>query len=210
MACIDHLDGDPERLWAHLHANQSPYSRITTWVRVTQFWEWGAWCWPLQYNPYEIFREANPRLFDTKSAYIRRIPKQSFKDAWQKLEGARPDVRKRAREILGAGLRWIESVRHENGEVVGKGGRIRKVYVPVVEGKPFEMSYSTFRRELKKLGLKPHDLRKIFAKESVRQGANQFDLCTLMGWSNLNTARSYVEGDEEKIERLVQSFVPKS
>lgn len=66
-----------------------------------------------------------------------------------------------------------------------------------VESCTFTHSYSTFLRELKKVGLKPHDLRKLCATELKRQGMSDIDLMKAMGWESITTAKAYLIPLEE-------------
>ena len=69
------------------------------------------------------------------------------------------------------------------------------------------MSYSTLWRELKKVGLKPHDLRKIAGSKFVELGLNEYDLLKVMGWNNIETAKSYIAPkNSEKIRNTLKEI----
>lgn len=201
-----HLDGNPSTLWAALLARGTkPYSRLTAWTRVVRLVDWliatGAYPAP---NQYKEFRRANALQF--KHVYVRRQPAQTFEQAEAIIQTLRPDVRRRALEILYSGLRYQESATHNAGRVVGKGGKERAVYVPDVTGPELTSGYATFWRHLAAVGLKPHDLRKLALTRLVELGANEFDLCAIAGWSSLAPALSYVKVSPAKITGLMSQL----
>ncbi len=190
-AVKDHLDGDPEALWAAIQ-DRAPYTRQTIWVRVCDFFDWAMENskLPMGANPYRVWRKKNAKVF--KNVYQPRTPSISFEDVRARLEKIQNlAIRRRALEILGSGTRWMES--EQSGDVVrGKGGLSRRVFRPEVSGPDFKYTYETFRRELAKVGLKPHTLRKLCATQLARNGMNESDLCKAMGWQSFTTARCYI------------------
>lgn len=197
LGLLELLDGDAKKLWDHMEKSQAPYTRVTSWARVVKFWDWcqekGKLHEKSAGNPYSRFRQRNARSF--KYTYTRRPAAFTFGDAKARCERITdPSVRKKALELLQTGMRWTESTTLKNGVVVGKGGKVREILsMPHIEGPKYEGSYSTFVRHLKNVGLKPHDLRKVFADNLVKKaGFHEFDLCETMGWESLETARSYV------------------
>lgn len=194
------LDGDPNSL---LQATQelAPYSKVTTWTRVISFVDWlieqGYVDGPNQYRSY---RRTNHQVF--KNPYKRKHPEISYKEALLRVSGIKDEeTRKAAQIILKTGLRAHELHTIEDGSVVGKGGKLRPLYY---RGQVPKVPYIKLYRELKKVGLKPHDLRKLFASRLVEKGANEFQLTELMGWSKLDTAQSYVRNDPKKLKALVR------
>lgn len=204
-AVVEVLDGNPSRLWDLLESKGiKPYSRVTTWTRVTRFWDWliekGHRNGP---NNYNGFRQRNARLF--KNAYVRTSPSLSFEQANIKIGKLKDNqVRSKARELLQTGMRYSESFTLQDGRVVGKGGKSRRVFSDSSVQASYNKSYSTFRRQLAECGLKPHDLRKLFLTELVNNGANEFELREIAGWSDLNTAASYIKVNENKLKDLVR------
>lgn len=196
QSVAEHLTGDAEALWNVL-GRYKPYTRNILWTRVVSFWDSFS-----PTNPYRLFRTQNARLF--KNNYIQKTPEMSFEEALKRIDGI-PDlaIRKRAKEILGSALRYAESVTHKDGYVVGKGGKAREVFVPVVEGPDYRGSYHRFWRELAKVGLKPHDLRKLCLSKLVESGANEFELRMVAGWSSLNTAASYIRVQKSRVKSLM-------
>jgi integrase len=205
VGLLGHLDGNPATLMSVFEARKTkPYTRVTAWTRVTRFYDWliqnGHFA---GVNEYARFRQANARQF--KNAYVRKTPKLTFEQAEQRLRQLRPDVARLALEILYTGMRYAESRSHQDGFVVGKGGKTRRVYVPEVAGPKFYGSYQEFHRRLKSAGLKPHDLRKLALSRFVEKGANQFELMAVAGWSSLAPATSYISATEQRIEQLAKA-----
>ncbi len=186
----DLLTGDPLALWTSLQVLK-PYSRVTTWTRVVSFW---SWLYPTEGNPYEQFRKKNARLF--KHTYQPKEVGVSFEDA-KRLIDSIPNESDRAfaLNILGSGERLSEARQsigaEKGGRVVGKGSKGRTVFRP--EQSDFFRSMSSFRRALALVGLRPHDLRKLCATRLVEMGMNEADLLRVMGWSNIATAKVYLQ-----------------
>lgn len=196
-----HLNGDAQELWNAL-VHYKPYSRVTIWTRVTDFYQFllqrdlcsGS-------NPYLAFRQKNQRLF--KNCYEKRVPDIQFDAARKLVEGIHDaESRRLGLLLLHGGLRFSEGqkVSQDSTSIKGKGGKIRQIYAKAET--EYKGSYQTFLRHLKAVGLKPHDLRKLCAQRLVELGANEFELCEIMGWSNLNTASSYVRAKKSRITEL--------
>lgn len=204
-----HLDSRPQTLFNALRL--SPYSRLTTWIRVVNYWDWliheGLTPGP---NPYKIFMSTNRNAF--KQVYKRKEINLSYEQVKEKIEQINhPETRHRALQILCNGLRWHESTQQENianGKVVGKGGKLRPLYGPQIEEKHYQISYSVFRKHLATVGLKPHDLRKVFATKLAQAGLAEADLLKVMGWSSILTAQSYLQPQrDEALRQLVKGAV---
>jgi integrase len=204
LAAIAHsLDGSPATLWRVLGV-KTPYTRLTTWTRVMHFWDWALENKFVNgVNEYAAFKAKNRKQF--KNVYQRQPAKLTYQEAKERIEGiSDPAIKAHALRILGSGLRWAESQIVSDGKVIGKGAKSRDVYVPAISGPIYYGSYQNFRRQLAKAGLKPHDLRKIFATELVRNGAGEFELLDIMGWQSIGTATSYVKADKAKARSLVE------
>jgi integrase len=82
--------------------------------------------------------------------------------------------------------------------VRGKGGKERILFG---DGSAFRnINLNTLRRELKKVGLKPHSLRKLFVTRLAKRGdLTDADLCEVMGWESYETARSYIQPDRADV-----------
>lgn len=203
----DRLDGNAPKLWAYMdEVRLGSYTRLTVWCRVTAFYDWliekgivhGA-------NPYSSWRASNARLF--KNMYVRKTAKLSFAEAKERIAKI-PDPASKdyALGLLSSGLRYCEPARITDGVVKGKGGKMRVVFgAKQQRAFKYNKSYYTFRRHLAEVGLKPHDLRKVFASSLVKNGANEFDLLEVMGWESLETAKSYVGArKKEELKKLVR------
>ena len=200
------LDGVPERLWEALR-NKAPYTRVTSWTRVCDFWSWmieeGHRPGP---NPYVAFRKKNRRLF--KNAYRRKLPEITYKEASERIQEISDlGVREKALELLTFGYRWSESFNKEEGGVIGKGNKWRPSFQEnEISSEASNVSYTRLYKALRKIGLRPHDLRKLAATEFYRRGLSEVDLCHVMGWESFNTAKSYVA--PKKHEELKEIICP--
>lgn len=206
LAAVAHaLDGKPETLLKATQALKA-YSRVTTWTRVVDFYEW---CLENGHvsgsNVYRTYRKRNARMF--KNAYTTKTPEISFDEARARIERlADESIRIRALDILSSGLRWSES--EQSGDYVcGKGGKRRRVYRQVTGAERSLVNYQAFRRALASIGIKPHDLRKLAATELARRGLNEADLCKVMGWESFTTAKAYIAPvEEDRLGSLVRGL----
>ncbi len=208
-AVAEVIDGNPQRLWDALEERGlKPYTRVTTWTRVSDFWQWrmdaGKEKGP---NKYKAFRKRNAKQF--KNTYVRKTPSITFEEAKSLIAQLPSEHRGKAAELLTGGLRYTESFTLSDGQVTGKGGKVRSVY-PEVTAPDYKASYQSFLRALKRVGLKPHMLRKIFATAFVNQSENPFLLLEVMGWSSITTAQSYVSANKDEARRLVQQVQGRS
>ncbi len=208
-AVADLLNGDARALWDALEKRgMAPYARVTTWTRVCAFYDWsienGKLTGP---NPYAAFRRKYGRLF--KNQYQRSVPSVVWTDAIRRIDALSDrGVREKALELVRTGMRYAEHGTYQDGQVTGKGDKRRRVFLP--DGQHISSyvgSYDTFARKLARTGLKPHDLRKLFLNRMVEMGANTFELCELAGWNDLNTARSYIKANSQKLEKLAKRAV---
>lgn len=202
---FDHIDGDAPRLWAAIQ-DLSGYSRVTYWTRVSNFWDWGiesaGFASP---NPYAEFKKKNPRPF--RGQYKRQpcnIPFDILMANIKKEENVA--LRNKMIQLLEGGLRITESHTLKDGEVLGKGGKVRKVYVPQIDGPMAGPDqYSSLLRACKKLGIKgPHKLRSARLSDMAAGGATMFDLMKFAGWSSPSVAQSYIEARDEKVQALAE------
>lgn len=189
---LPHLNGDAPALWKAL-ASLKPYSRVTAFTRACSFYSFliakGHVAGP---NVYDAFREENARLF--KNAYQPKALSISFEEAKRRIAEIKDEaIRNRALRLLSGGLRFTESATLQDGHVVGKGGKRRRVFCQETTGDVYTGSYQTFFRALKKVGLKPHDLRKLCATKLVEAGLKEADLMKVMGWNSIITAKSYLQ-----------------
>lgn len=206
------LNGDAEALWQALQ-DKKPYTRTTVITRVRAFYDWGMTHenplirarFPLSFNPYTKWAEKNFKLIQKSAVYEKRIPKIRLADAKARLALiSDPAVRQKALNLLDGGLRYFEEEKVKDGKVKGKGGKSRSVFMDG-ELSEFDGCYDTFRRQLARVGFKPHDLRKIAATAFARSGMDLLTLCQLMGWDSPETAKSYLqEHEDDELKALVK------
>lgn len=177
---------DPAAVYKKLADKYKPYSLKTTFIRLAAF-ELEAF----GTANFSAFNRTHSRLF--KHAYLPERLKLDFQEAVAKIELLQdPAIKAKAKELLYSGMRYTESTTETDGIVVGKGGKKREVFKPDTDVK-YDGTYIKFWRALRKVGLKPHTLRKLRATNLVEHGASLPDLMEIMGWSSLNTASSYLQ-----------------
>lgn len=200
-AALPHLDGNPATLWAALK-DHGAYGRLTIWTRVSDFWGWMIDNGHTTGNPYKVFKQKNARQF--KNVYTKKTPQITYQEARERIAGIKNlEIRNLAVTMLSGGLRFCESQQVDSdGSVVGKGSKRRQVYVQSTSGA--NVPYQQLRRALAKVGIKPHDLRKLFATRLVEEGANEFQLCEMMGWESIQTASSYVKANQSQCAELAK------
>lgn len=198
-AIVRFTDTSAENLWELLIDTQSPYTRVTTWTRMINFYQYlldenlrsGE-------NKFEKFRRKNARMF--KNVYETRVPKIAFEEAVKRIKTLPTNERHLANQIICTGERLSESIQPllKNEQVIGKGSKRRHTFRPEASGQPNKSNKSSFRRALATIGLKPHDLRKLFATRLVALGAKEADLLKAMGWSSMETAKRYLQPKSDK------------
>lgn len=187
LYCLVHLIAtmQPACLHAALKTKYAPYTLKTVFTRIAEFKQF------VGDNSYKEFMQSNARLF--KNAYTKKTVGMDFTEATSRIaEIANEPVRKIAELMLTTGLRVHEAMKYDgSGEVIGKGLKKRPVFsnVRITEAP----GYHTIRRELAKVGLCPHDLRKLAATKLADSGMRNVDLMEVMGWSSMETASSYLQ-----------------
>jgi integrase len=209
LQAVSHVLGSgPDALWACLEERGiKPYSRVTYWTRVTDFYEWciskGLEQSP---NPYRKWRDENALQF--KHTYERKQPSITYNEARARIESIRDrDIREACLLLLEGALRYCElrTFSPTDRTVTGKGSKPRRIYA---DGKRYTGSYDRIRGALKSLELRPHDLRKLGATRFASLGLREEDLCKVMGWNSIETALSYLQPKkEEEIESLIKQHV---
>jgi hypothetical protein len=199
------VDSGGDGLWAYLdRLGMGRYSKVTYWTRLSHFYDWlvknghrtGN-------NPYKEWREKNARLF--KHTYERKFPEISYSEAKRRIESL-PDngIREKCLQLLEGGFRYSESFTLADRHVTGKGGKRRRAFT---ERNPdYRSSYSTLARSLAGIGLKPHSLRKLAATRFRDLGLREEDLLKVMGWSSMETAKSYLKPkSDEDLDQLLKA-----
>lgn len=177
----------------YIESHYKPYSQKTNLIHLSAYVEW------LKNNKkYEEENGFASRIrgasYKFKTAYEKRLPEISFKEAKEKINSIHhPEVRRLADILINTGLRVSElwKVDHAQGRVLGKGAKNRGFY-----GNHFEapkISVTFLRTELAKYDLKPHDLRKLFATFLVNNNYPIHEVCAIMGWSSFETAQFYLQ-----------------
>jgi len=200
LEVLPSINVSPGVLWASL-SHLRPYSRTTTWTRLVDFFDYLNILGVLKTNSLRAWRKENARQF--KHVYERRLPTISFDEARARISNISDErVRTKALQLLQSGLRLREYDCSGSGRVVGKGGKPRNT-VTFDQEKVWVSDY-TFRHELRKIGLRPHDLRKLAATKLYQSGFKEADLCAFMGWSSFNTASSYIKAQDNLIEKATE------
>jgi integrase len=172
------------------------YSIKTTLMRISDYYQWliDNNHKPVGPNPFKLFFRSHANLF--KYSYQPERLEITYAEAMERIEGiADSNLRAAARQLLEAGLRSCElkTINHE--QVVGKGGKPREVFLPQdLKTFRYKGSYAQLYYALKKVGLKPHTLRKLCATEFSRQkGMTLIDSMESFGWSSMGTPAKYFQ-----------------
>lgn len=194
------LSQDPKTLFYALSKTHKPYTIKTTFIGISRLEQW---CLDqgLIKNDYGFRAFLRKHRNKFKHVYDRIPVAYTYEQAEEKISRLKEPYRTAALELLKTGLRVSEPSRVSGGCVVGKGGKKRKVFGEITVLVP----KSTLQLHLKKVGLKPHDLRKLFATRLAERGAAPADLCRVMGWSSLETAYRYLQPkDDQRIEEMLK------
>lgn len=192
-AVADVIDQGPEALMNSIKAKK-PYTIKTTFIRVCRFEAWIG-----QSTSYRDYMRKHANRF--KHAYQKKELGITFDEASRKIEGLEGTAKSLANFLLRSGLRISEVDSRESDRVVGKGGKVRKYFA---EAPSTACSKYELRRALRECGLKPHDLRKLFATKLADSGATAADLCKALGWSDIKTAMVYLQAkDDTRLEQFI-------
>lgn len=185
---------------------QSPYTIKATLMRLATIEAWavkqGMLSGPGVFSEY--LRLHRNRL---KHAYQRREVNVALEDVDTKLATLPRDIQPTVQFMLLTGLRISEVYKIQKDPrglfVVGKGGKPRRIYGTMEV--PDLASRDKVRRALTKVGLRPHDLRKIAATRLAIRGATAQDLCEVFGWNTVTTAFYYLQAKrEDKLHELTK------
>lgn len=210
----------PTELFDYLRGeSKTMYSIKSTMYVVTQFMDFAISVGFLPnllvdgiaMNPfYNFMSNTKARLF--RNSYNREQGIMSIEEALTRVNKL-PDgpIKEHVLFLLNSGLRLNESYNVQyNADtgtyyVVGKGGKARRVFFNPPET---TVEKSRIYTALRKIGLKPHTLRKICATKLVRQGATAPDLLRVMGWSKIDTASYYLQPrTDEQIKELMNNGI---
>jgi hypothetical protein len=145
-------------------------------------------------KPYAEFYKRHKNKF--KHAYKRSSLEVTLEEARNKIDQMPSPFKEAAMTLLENGLRISELKTVSNGEIRGKGGKIRKIYGKIYGG--LDVSVSTLSAQLKAVGLRAHTLRKLRATQIAERGAGAQDLCHIFGWSSITTAYHYLSPKQDE------------
>lgn len=195
------LDKDPACAYAQLLPELKPYTIKTLFIRLSHYQKWRIAQGLDQAATYESFLKKHANKF--KHVYDKKEINIDYDTALQRIQTiADHATREHAEFLLRSGLRISESAKVRDGQVVGKGGKTRPVFF---DPPKTLVSPKKLRGALAKLGLKPHDLRKLCATRMARKGTDAATLCKVFGWSKIDTAYKYLQAqDNDTIKRLME------
>lgn len=201
----DLLDATPlEALKKLREAGRGQYTTKTLFVRIANYFDWLVEKGVAADNPWAEFLKKNGQVF--RHAYKKETVEETFEGAREKIESIGSKlIRDHALFLLHSGLRISESYNVKPGQkhIDGKGGRRRPLFAepPKETCKPHIL-----RAALSEHGLKPHTLRKLLATKLVNQDMRPQELCRVFGWSDINTAMSYLQPrSDEQLREAIQS-----
>jgi len=189
---------DPEKIYGALSSKgDAPYSIRTKFVRLKKLADFcrdaGLYSGT---NPFETYiTYTAPNRFKMANVYRPRTVMLGYDAAKELISSFNGAVRGTALCLLQNGLRISELYKLEqsadgNWFVQGKGGKVRHVLVPP----PAELATKgELVRELAKIELTPHQLRKLTATKLASSGLAAHELQQVMGWSSIVTAQSYLQ-----------------
>jgi integrase len=195
LAKIEASGENPSLFFDLVKGDMSAYSLKTLMLEISNWYKWAVREGLREENLWS--REVAKRAQYFKGAYQPKRLEMTYDEVVKKIDQIEDNkVREAAREILRTGVRISEVRTASFDKVTGKASKVRKFYG---DSRKFEgVSKHQIRRGLKKVGLVPHDLRKMFATRLARSG--KFDdvtLCEVMGWESFDTARSYLQPEKQ-------------
>jgi integrase len=192
------LSNDGQRLYDYFKNERelAPYTIKTNMIRVGDFTDWAMESGHIDkdFNRVKLFMNHHGRLF--KRVYEQAPVKFTLEEVLSKIGRMRdPEAQAKAAQLVRTGMRYTESFTLKDGYVIGKGNAKRFIHTATPEDElvTYTKSSVTFWSELKKVGLKPHDLRKAHALFLASNGAHIGELMTFMGWRSTQSAASYTQ-----------------
>lgn len=200
---------EPARLYKFLQdRGLSQYAIKTAFLRASHFSDWLVAEGHLKTNEVKHYYNEHSKKF--KHVYAKKPVNVTFADAVNRINQIDvADIREKALQLLMTGMRFGESMSlNKDGQVVGKGNIVRTV--PLADqfsAAEFKKTYGALHKQLKKVGLTAHMLRKICATEHAKQGATEADLMSIFGWRTSNMAHLYVQA--QRTQALTDTLVDK-
>lgn len=180
-------------------AGYKPYTIKTIFMRLVSIETWAMESGKLKTPNFRLYMRKHRNKF--KYAYQKEEVKLTYTQAKNRIMKLPDPYRAMALGMLTTGLRLSEVYKFNDGSVIGKGGKQRKVYDTIKGTAP----RGAFSRQLKAVGLKSHTLRKLCATRVAELGATPADLCKIFGWSSINTAYQYLQAkDDDRLQALIQ------
>lgn len=201
LSVLSVLDGDPNTLWEHCDTkNVKQYTRNTLFIRVIDFIDYLKLD-----NKYKDFKKQKIRFF--RNAYERKDLHTDFNTAKQRISTIQnEEIRAKANDLLFTGMRFSESNTYKEGYIKGKGDKHRRVYGRVTGNS--NVSYYSLYKALRALDLTPHTLRKLAATQFANAGMREADLLKVFGWSNIQTAKYYLQSKaDDELESIIEGVV---
>lgn len=192
-----HLGKTPDEMYNHMVRQElGAYTIQTNLSILSSFYSWLVEGDHVPGNPYAQFKKKLNRTGRGRNAYKKRVVPLTYDSALRALSSIQDKTtRKHAIFLLRSGLRIAEAYTVEQiGEeyyVLGKGNKRRRIYAKPPLNFSDENTLRTALREV--AGLKPHDLRKLFATRLVSKGVALQDVCEIMGWNSIATAQKYLQ-----------------
>jgi len=202
------IESGPDALYKAKHKVLKTYALKTLFIRLVDFERWAN-----KSNDwgYQRFVQENARLF--KHAYKKENVNVTKDHITAAIHGIENETsRALATALFRNGLRISELQNYDKflRLVTGKGGKVRNLLSPDVlpVNYPNIRDIRRLRADLKRVGLKPHTLRKAAATLLTRGGMQSQDLMYVMGWSSLQTAASYLQPQQdEKLANLANNIL---
>lgn len=183
-------------LFFYIDNNLAPYSRVTYLSMAIDYYNWLLETGRKQ-GENEIAKMKKRKASKYKNAYERKITGIRYEEAEHRVNQIEDkEVRDVCLILLSSGLRLSEVFQVSGGIVHGK-FNVKRAFVGE-EFKAPEVHPNTIRNHLRKVGLKPHDLRKAFATKIIDAGLELTDTASVMGWKSYKTAALYYQPKQDK------------
>ena len=202
-----------ESIYNELYKTMSAYTMRTIFVRLKRLYDF---CVKMELlptgaanNPFEHYMTiVAPNKFKMANVYKPKEVGSNYTTIKAKIKSlVDADIRASLLFLLQTGLRVSELYKLQqdtligNWYVKGKGGKLRSVMFTPPEK---IVSKWAMQKELIKLSLTFHSLRKLAATQLANSGLTANDLQIVFGWSSINTAQSYLQktSDEKLKQKL--------